>query len=213
MPWSSRGGYPARSSQGGTLPGGYSTGGTLWGGTLPGGTLPGVPCRGYPAGGYPGRGVPWQGGTLAGGVPCQGGTQVGQQKECSSTRRAVCLLRSRRRTFLFSYGSSFPIRLIMILIVLQDSGYIVLGQRYFGYSTFWTGHFRFESENSFFAPLLLGTSSWITLILDLRFSKLPSPTTRNLNFSRITLTWDLRSSDSLFFSLWRSGVSRSIFMF
>ena len=62
------GGYPARSSQGGTLPGGYPAGGyPAWGvpwsgtprpgqdggypvlgGTLPGGTLLGVPCGGVP---------------------------------------------------------------------------------------------------------------------------------------------------------------------
>ena len=73
------GGYPARSSKGGTLPG-PARGGTLAGG--------------YPDGGYPGQGVPWpggypdwgvprpggypgRGGTLAGG----GGTQLGQHRE------------------------------------------------------------------------------------------------------------------------------------
>ena len=65
---------------GGTLPGGYPA----RGGTLPRGTLPG----GYPAGG----------------VPCRGGTQLGQQGVLA-TRRAVCLLRSRRRTFLLKLGS------------------------------------------------------------------------------------------------------------
>ena len=57
--------------------------GTLLGGTLPGGTLPGVPCPGgYPAGGY-----------SAGGIPCQGGTQLGQQKEYSlhGRRYASCV--------------------------------------------------------------------------------------------------------------------------
>ena len=83
------GGYPARSSQGGTLAGGVpwprgtlqspARGGTLARGVpWPGGTL---------AGGYPGWGVLWLGGypgwggTLAGGVPCRGGTQLGQYRE------------------------------------------------------------------------------------------------------------------------------------
>ena len=79
------GGYPARSSQGGTLArgvpwlGGYPG----WGGTL--------------AGGYPGWGVPWLGGTLggtlAGGVPCRGGTHIGQHREylLHGRRYASCI--------------------------------------------------------------------------------------------------------------------------
>ena len=56
-------------------------GGTL----LRGGTLPrSYPARGYPAGGYP-----------AGGYP------VRTTEGVFTTRRAVCLLRSRRRIFLF----------------------------------------------------------------------------------------------------------------
>ena len=70
-------------------PGGYLTGYPPWGGYLtgypPGGTWPGtpggVPDRVPPPGGYPGR-------TTEGVL---------------TTRRAVCLLRSRRRTFLFLY--------------------------------------------------------------------------------------------------------------
>ena len=122
------GGYPARSSWGGTLPG------PAWGGTL---------LRGYPA-----QGIPCLGGTLWGypaqGIPCQGGNQVGYPPRPGqdggtlpggyptwvppspqqgtprpewggypvrttgvlTTRRAVCLLRSRRRTFLFVLESN-----------------------------------------------------------------------------------------------------------
>ena len=122
------GGYPARSSWGvpcrgvpcqGVPCGGYPAGG----GTLPGGTLLGGTPRGYPAGG-----VHCQGGTLPGYPSSQvrtGGTlpvspgrappsrvlpQPGQDgggypgrttEGVLNTRRAVCLLRSRRRTFLF----------------------------------------------------------------------------------------------------------------
>ena len=86
---------------GGTLPGPARRGGTL-----PGGTLPwGVPCwggillgGGYPARGYPGRVRPGQvrmGGTLPGGFP------VRTTEGILTTWRAECLLRSRRRTFLF----------------------------------------------------------------------------------------------------------------
>ena len=87
-----------------------------------GGTLPGpgggVPCQVQP-GGYPAMGVPWPGGTLAGGTlvggyPARGypgrvppparsggGYPVRTTEGVFTTRRAVCLLRSRRRTFLF----------------------------------------------------------------------------------------------------------------
>ena len=70
------GGYPARSSRGGTVPG--PAGGVPWlGGTQAGG-YPGRGKGGTLAGGYPGWGVTWPGGTLAGGypgwgVPCPGG--------------------------------------------------------------------------------------------------------------------------------------------
>ena len=117
-------GYPARSSWGGWYPaqgvpcqGGYPARGvTLLGGYPAGGTLPG----GYPARGYPVRGVPCQGGYPARGYPVgegtlQGESQVGYPpgqvrmggypvrttEGVLTTRRAVCLLRSRRRTFLF----------------------------------------------------------------------------------------------------------------
>ena len=93
------------------------------GGTLPGPTGRGTLARGYPgwgvpwpggypgwggtlAGGYPGWGVPWSGTPPARsgweGVPCLGGGYPGRTTEGVLTkRRAVCLLRSRRRTFLF----------------------------------------------------------------------------------------------------------------
>ena len=59
------GGYPARSSRGGTLPGGtlaggYPGGGVTWPGGYPGWGYPGQ--GGTLAGGYPGWGVPWPGG-------------------------------------------------------------------------------------------------------------------------------------------------------
>ena len=124
---SSQGGYPAGGYPAGGV-GGVPRYGTpppsqvRWG--VPcqvsqGGTCQ-VPARGYPAGGC----VPcwgwWgtqygtplarsgQGGTLGrvtpGRVPPsqvrRGGTQLGQQEGVVTTWRAVCLLRSRRRTFL-----------------------------------------------------------------------------------------------------------------
>ena len=74
------------------------------GGTLPGGTLQGVPCWGVPCWGVPcQRGVPCQGGTLPGGGTLLGGYPVRTTEEVFTTRRAVCLLRSRRRTFLFIF--------------------------------------------------------------------------------------------------------------
>ena len=108
---------------GGTLPG------PAGGGGVPCQVqLGGVPCRGYPArgypvgyplgqdGGYPFRVSPGRvptphippptrsgwGGTLLG-----GGTQLGQQKGVLTTWRTVCLLRSRRRTFLLQGTFAF----------------------------------------------------------------------------------------------------------
>ena len=64
------GGYPARSSRGGTLAGGGYLG---RGSTLAGG----YPAGGYPGwGGYLGRGVPWPGGYPGRGVPWPGGYPV-----------------------------------------------------------------------------------------------------------------------------------------
>ena len=106
-PWSGQdGGYPAGGGRGvpcQVQPGGYPAGGVPW--------LRGVPWSDTPPGqvrmgGYPGLGgVPWSGtppsqvrmgeGTLP------GGRYPGRTTEgVLTTRRAVCLLRSRRRTFL-----------------------------------------------------------------------------------------------------------------
>ena len=65
-------------------------GADTWGGTLPGPAW-GVPCQGYPPGQV----------RMGGGVPCQGGYPVRTTEGVLTTRRAVCLLRSHRRTFLF----------------------------------------------------------------------------------------------------------------
>ena len=86
--WGSMGGFPA--GLGGTLPGGTPLARSGWGypakgGTLLGGTLPGYPPR-------QGTPQPRSGG---------GGYPVRTTKGVLTTRRAVCLLRSRRRTFLF----------------------------------------------------------------------------------------------------------------
>ena len=107
MPWGRQGGYPARSSWGGV---------PCWGG---------VPREGYPpsqvrVGGYPcrvpplarsGWGVPCRGGYPAGGTqvgyppPARsgwgGGYPVRTTEGVLASQRTVCLLRSRRRTFLF----------------------------------------------------------------------------------------------------------------
>ena len=100
-PGPARGGTQARSSHGGTLTGGYPTLGT-----------PDL-ARGVPQqGGTPIK--PGQGGSLAGGVPhlrypssphqtWQGGTPMGgvPHRVVLDMPRSVCLLHSRRRTFLF----------------------------------------------------------------------------------------------------------------
>ena len=89
-----------------------------WGGTLPGPAGGGYPARSSWGGGTlpgPARGVPWpRGGTLVRypppsqvrmggrGATLPGGGYPGRTTEgVLTTRRAVCLLRSRRRTFLF----------------------------------------------------------------------------------------------------------------
>ena len=104
------GGYPARSSRGGTLPGVPCWRGTLLGGTL----LGGYPARGYPAGGYPaggggwgypGRAPPRPGQDM--GNPAGGGYPVRTTEGVLTTRRAVCLLHSRRRTFLLIKKNSY----------------------------------------------------------------------------------------------------------
>ena len=88
LPWGVR--YP---SPGGGTRVRYPPGGVP-GGTPPGGFLGQVPPRGVPGSGTPPGGVPGSG-TPRGGYP--GRTTEG----VLTTRRAVCLLRSRRRTFLF----------------------------------------------------------------------------------------------------------------
>ena len=97
VPWSGTpqpgqdgGGYPARSSWGGTLPGGQypAWGVPCWGGTL---------VRYPPWPGQEGGGATLPGGTLVRYPPSQdrmgGGTQVGQQKEYSihGGRYASCV--------------------------------------------------------------------------------------------------------------------------
>ena len=102
-------------------------GGTPTSDTPPCQTWLGIPHLGYPpsdlAGGYPDGGVPpprvpphqtWPGGTppqvpplssdLAGGYPDGGGTPPQVTDGVLDTPRSVCLLRSRRRTFLFYIG-------------------------------------------------------------------------------------------------------------
>ena len=126
MPWGRH--------QGGTLPGPARGGGTLLGpaGGVPcqGGTQVGYPpsqvrTGGIPCRGYPGQ-VPPQPGQ-DGGVPCPGGTLVGYPpgqarmggypgrttEGVLNTRRAVCLFRSRRRTFLFYMVSAFNQKQLM----------------------------------------------------------------------------------------------------
>ena len=87
-----------------------------------GGTLPGVPWRGVPCRGVPRSGIPGQvrtGGTLLGEYPArvpwsgtppppgqiriegEGGYPGRTTEGVLNTRQAVCLLCSRRRTFLF----------------------------------------------------------------------------------------------------------------
>ena len=88
------------------------------GGTLPGSAGGGTLARGVPwLGGYPGQvgRYPGWGGTLAG-VPWSGspppparrwGGYPGRTTGVFTTWRAVCLLRSRRRTFLLHQGRIF----------------------------------------------------------------------------------------------------------
>ena len=98
-----------QTPRGGTLPGPAEGGLPCWGEPCRGDTLlGGVPCWGGTLSGVPCQGV---GGTLLGvpcwgqGVPCWGvpcwGYPVRTTEGVLTTQRAVCLLRSRRRTFLF----------------------------------------------------------------------------------------------------------------
>ena len=89
-----------------------------WGGpgTPPRGG-PGTPPGGlgYPPGGYPVRYPPWGGlGTPLGGYPVRyppprGGYPVRTTEGVLTTWRAVCLLHSRRRTFLFVFCERFTL--------------------------------------------------------------------------------------------------------
>ena len=96
------GGYPARSSQGGTLAGGYpGRGGTL--------------ARGVPWWGVPWQGVPWSGTPTPqpgqdGGYPDRGGTQVGQQKEYSlhGGRYASCVQAGGLSCYYYSPTRTLP---------------------------------------------------------------------------------------------------------
>ena len=103
-----RGGTQARYPPGGYL-GQVPPGGS---GTPPGGTQVryppgGVPGSGTPPGGVPGSGTP-QGGYPSQ-VPPRGGYPGRTTEGLLTTRRAVCLLRSRRRTFLFYHVLDCPL--------------------------------------------------------------------------------------------------------
>ena len=97
MPWGSCGGGVPCQVQPGGVPCQVQPGGVPWPGGYPGrgGTL---------AGGYPGRGDTLAGGYPGwGGYPGRGRGDPGRTTEgVLTTRRAVCLLPSRRRTFLFN---------------------------------------------------------------------------------------------------------------
>ena len=87
------GGYPSQVELGGGVPkpgpagGRYPDwGGTLWGTLMWGGTR---------------QGVSQLGGTPTGGYPTGVGTPLWLTDGVLDKRRSVCLLRSRRRTFLF----------------------------------------------------------------------------------------------------------------
>ena len=98
-------GYPCQTWLGGTPPQVPSNAIVPgWGVPPAGGTPPRVPPIrpgwGYPLlGGYPTSGTPHQ--TWLGGTPCRGGTPLRETDGVLDTPRSVCLLRSRRRTFLF----------------------------------------------------------------------------------------------------------------
>ena len=87
------GAQPVPAGKGGTLPG------QDMGGYPVGGTQVGYPCQ-VRTRGYPGR-VPPAGYPSPGQVRTGGGYPVRTTEGVLTTQRAVCLLRSRRRTFLF----------------------------------------------------------------------------------------------------------------
>ena len=96
------GGYPGQVPPGGGgVPGSGTPPGSTWVRYPPGG----VPGSGTPGGGgYPGQ-VPPRGG-YPGQVPPPGGYPGRTTEGVLTTRRAVCLLRSRRRTFLLQFKFS-----------------------------------------------------------------------------------------------------------
>ena len=153
MPWGS-GGVPCQVQPGGgTLPGGVP-----WPGGYPGQVPPparlgwGVPCWGVPwPGGYPGQVPPparsgW-GGTLVryppsqvrmGGYPAGGGYPGRTTEGVLTTRRAVCLLRSRRRTFLFfRIMDLFPEIDGLHSIILNVTLLIIITRDYVNVSSLW----------------------------------------------------------------------------
>ena len=88
-------------------------------------------CHGAAGGGYPARsswrgGYPGRGGTLAGG----GGYPIRTTQGVLATLRAVCLLRSRRRTFLFFLQMVYNLQLLaaflfvdLLSVVLTETGF------------------------------------------------------------------------------------------
>ena len=110
---------------GGTLPG--QDGGTLPGGTLLGGILLRVPCQGVPCWGVPCQGVPY----LSTPQPGQeGGYPVRTTEGVLTTRRAVCLLRLRRRTFLFLMRFSHYFRNFLSVITDESGEQLLCGKAY-----------------------------------------------------------------------------------
>ena len=166
-------GYPARSSWGGTLPG-------------PAGGVPGrvPPCQGTPLarsgqGGYPARSSQEGGYQVGYPPPPARSGQVGYPARTTwgvlATWRAVCLLRSRRRTFLFNFCLRLSLSLILCLScwIQSDANFTVSNATiskmltsdciqnaicvHFGYSrmlTFWTQlHFGYSQMLTFWIQL------------------------------------------------------------
>ena len=90
-------GTPPRGVPGSGTPGGVPGSGTPWGDP---GQVPPRGGPGTPPGGVPGSGTPPRGGTQVR-YPPRGGYPGRTTEGVLTTRRAVCLLRSRRRTCLF----------------------------------------------------------------------------------------------------------------
>ena len=102
---------PQGGTQSGTPPGGVPGSGPPRG--VPGSGTPGGTQSGPPPGGYPGQ------------VPPPGGGYPGRTTEgVLTTRRAVCLLRSRRRTFLFSFCSVNDVQLALAKVIPIVNGLV-----------------------------------------------------------------------------------------